>query len=416
MKRKSPLNLSIVLFLAIFLVSALPFISVCKANATEPILVGVPVPLTGPFAPIGVDSLKAVEFAIEKINAAGGLLGRPIKLILFDTKDFAPERLMAAADKLVGQDKVDSVHAGWSGWGQDVQAFGKYDVPYFEHNESQQCVKIISSDLKKYSNVWQMGDVEQKCAADSFNVVTSIPYKYPKKTIAIINTDDAWGSEVGKGIIGAAEKKGWKVVMHETIPYGTREYGPLLIKIRSLNPGLIHYENASPPDAITFVRQFMKQPSDSIVNLGYSILPPGFMEEMGNEADGLLGFEMSAVYSPVGPTAESIEWVKAFKEKKQRNPSHSSSASYVGLMIWAEAVRAVGDVKNYQAINKYIGSNSFDSLIGKKIKFSKYHVITIEEWPQSHLQVQNGVRTTIYTKPGVTYLDYKFQTPPWLKK
>ena len=416
MKRKSSLNLPITVFLAFTLVLALPFIADYKAKAEEPILVGVPVPLTGPFAPIGVDSLKAVEFALEEINAAGGLLGRPLKVVLFDTKDFAPERLMAAADKLVGQDKVDSVHAGWSGWGQDVQAFGKYDVPYFEHNESQQCEKIISSDLKKYSNVWQMGDVERKCAGDSFNVVSSLPYKYPNKTLAIINTDDAWGSEVGIGVTEAAKKSGWKVVMHETIPYGTREYGPLLIKIRSLNPALIHYEDASPPDAITFVRQFMRQPSNSIVNLGYSILPPGFMEEMGKEADGLLGFEMSAVYSPVGPTPESNEWIKAFKEKTQRNPSHSSSASYVGIMIWAESVKAVGDVKNYQAINEYIGKNSFMSLIGKKIKFSKNHVITIEEWPQSHLQVQNGVRTTIYTKPGVQYLDYKFQTPPWLTK
>lgn len=401
----------ILTFLGIFL-----FCSAGLAWAEKPIIVGVPVPLTGPFAPIGVDSLKAVEFAVEKINAAGGLLGRTVKVTLFDTKDFAPERLMAAADKLVGQDKADSIHAGWSGWGQDIRAFGKYDIPYFQHNESGQCVELIRSDLKKYSNVWQMGDVERNCAADSFNVVTSIPYKYPKKTVAIINTDDAWGSQVGVGVTEAAKKKGWKVVMHETIPYGTREYGPILIKIRSLDPGLIHYEDASPPDAITFFRQFLRKPSNSIVNLGYSILPPGFMEEMGKEADGALGFEMSAVYSPVGPTSESNAWIKEFKEKKKRNPSHSSSASYVGIMIWAEAVKAVGDVTKYAAINEYIANNSFMSLIGKKIRFNKDHVITIDEWPQSHLQVQNGVRTTIYTKPGVKYLDYKFQTPPWIKK
>ena len=243
MRRKNSQNLLTVFFLILSLVIALPPVT----DAEEPILIGVPVPLTGPFAPIGVDSQKGVELAVEQINSAGGLLGRPVELVLFDTKDFAPERLMSAANKLVGQDKVDAVHAGWSGWGQDVQAFGKYDVPYFEHNESASCEKIISSDLKKYSNVWQVGDVERKYAADSFNVVSSLPYEYPNKTIAIINTDDAWGSEVGIGVKEAAEKKGWKVVMHETIPYGTREWGPILIKIRSLNPALIHFEDASPP-------------------------------------------------------------------------------------------------------------------------------------------------------------------------
>ena len=99
MRRKNSQNLLTVFFLILSLVIALPPVT----DAEEPILIGVPVPLTGPFAPIGVDSQKGVELAVEQINSAGGLLGRPVELVLFDTKDFAPERLMSAANKLVGQ-------------------------------------------------------------------------------------------------------------------------------------------------------------------------------------------------------------------------------------------------------------------------------------------------------------------------
>jgi hypothetical protein len=104
-------------FIGIFL-----FCSAGLSWAKEPIKIGIPLALTGDFAPIGVDSRAGVQFAVDKINGDGGLLGRPVEIVLFDIKDLAPERLMAAADKLIGQDKVDTVHAGWAGWGQDIKA------------------------------------------------------------------------------------------------------------------------------------------------------------------------------------------------------------------------------------------------------------------------------------------------------
>jgi branched-chain amino acid transport system substrate-binding protein len=214
----------------------------------------------------------------------------------------------------------------------------------------------------------------------------------------------------------AAEKRGWKVVMNQVVPYGTREWGPILTQIKSLNPAMIYYEDVSPPDAITFFRQFMKAPTNSLINFGFSIIPSGFMETMGKEADGLMGFEMTAVYLPVAPTPEANAWLKEFTEKMKLAPRHPSSASYVGIMIWAEAVKAVGDPKNYRAINEYIANHSFKTFLGNSVKFSEDHIITNESWPLSNIQIQNGVRTTIYTKPGVKYLDYKFQTPPWIKK
>lgn len=397
-------------------IGILLFCSAGLSLAKEPIKIGIPLALTGDFAPIGVDSRAGVQFAVDKINGAGGLLGRPVEIVLFDIKDLAPERLMAAADKLIGQDKVDTVHAGWAGWGQDIKAFGGRDVPYFVHNESISCREVFRSDPKKYYNVWQLGDIERNHAADSFNAMDALPYKYPNKNLAIVATDDSWGSEVAIGVKEAAEKKGWKVVMDQRVPYGTREWGPILTQIRSLNPAMIHFEEVSPPDAITFFRQFMKAPTKSLLNFGFSIIPPGFMETMGKEADGLLGFEMTAIYLPAGPTPESNAWLKEFTEKMKRPPGHPSSASYTGIMIWAEAAKAVGDPKKYREINEYIAKNRFKTILGYQIKFNEDHIIPNTEWPLSIQQVQNAVRTTIYTKPGVKYLDYKFQIPPWIQK
>ena len=399
------------IFMSIFL-----FCSVGFLWAKEPILIGVPIPMTGDFVADGAGYHQGIKFAVDKINDGGGLLGQQVKIVLFDTQDFAPERLMRAADKLVGQDKVDAVHAGWAGWGQDVRAFGNYDVPFFQFDESISCVTIMRSDPVKYHNVWQLGDIERNCAIDSFQVVDQLPYKWPNKKFAIIVTDDAWGREVGLGLKETAKKRGWEIVLHQVVPYGTREWGPILTKIRLLNPALIHVEDASPPDVITFFRQFMKAPSNSIINFGYSVFPPEFMITMGKEADGIIGFAMTAMYSPVGPTPESNTWIKQFRAKMKAEPRAGACAVYTGVMVWAEAVKAVGDVKKYKAINDYIANNRFKTILGHYVKFSKDHVLTIKSWPQSHVQVQDGILTTIYTKPGEKYLNYKFQTPPWIKK
>jgi branched-chain amino acid transport system substrate-binding protein len=56
----------------------------------EPIIIGVAAGLTGPLAPWGLEPMRMSEFAVEDINAAGGVLGRPLEIVAADDKsDFA---------------------------------------------------------------------------------------------------------------------------------------------------------------------------------------------------------------------------------------------------------------------------------------------------------------------------------------
>ena len=113
------------------------------ALAAETIPVGVPIPQTGAYAGSGEDYFKGVKMAVDEINGAGGLLGKQLEIIRFDSKEFAPEVVMQAADFLCGQKKVKAVFAGWAGWGQDVQAYGKYDAPFFADDGSQAAVDVF---------------------------------------------------------------------------------------------------------------------------------------------------------------------------------------------------------------------------------------------------------------------------------
>jgi branched-chain amino acid transport system substrate-binding protein len=385
------------------------------SSAVEPIKVGIPIPLTGAFAVDGVGSKQGIEFAIDEINEAGGLLGRPLEKVIFDTKEFAPETLMQAADKLVGRDKVDAVHAGWAGWGQDLRAFGRFDVPFFHLDGAISSIEIYREDPKMYSNVFQLDDIEKAYGRDIFDVMEKLPYQYPNKKIAVIVADDPWGRGNGEGLKERAKEKGWEIALDQVVPYGTREWGPILTKIRKIKPAFIYVEILSAPDVITFFRQFMEAPTQSLLNYGYSMAPPDFIKTLGEEGNGIMG-DTIGIPLPVGPTPEATAWLEKFRAKYGNDPLSVGFPAYTGVMMWAEAVKKVGDPSNYKEINKYIAANPYKSITGDIWQFDEDQKVPVSSVPNLHMQIQNGRMTTIYTTGGKPYLDYKFQVPRWIKK
>lgn len=389
--------------------------SIGSAHAADTIKVGAPLCLTGAYAADGLGYLRGIEFAVKEINNAGGLLGKKLKIVKFDTQELAPERVMQAADHLVRKEKVDSVHGGWAGWGQDVRAYGKYDVPFFMWDASINAITVYRENPERYSNVFQLNEIERPVAKEMFNVMSNTPLiaSSENKKLAIVTADDSWGTEIGLGMKEMAAEKGWKTVVQETVPYGTREWGPILTKIRKAKPAIIHVEIVYSPDLITFFRQFMQDSIPSLINFGYGMSLPDFLSNLGAEGNGLMGMT-TGLPGPAAPTPKSQVWADKFKETYGSEAAAGSFAVYTGVVIWAEAVKAVGDVKNYRAINAYIAENEFTGLTGKKLRFDNDHKINSKSWPLSHLQIQDGKLITIFHGQD-QYKDYKFQTPSWMK-
>ena len=81
------------------------------ALAQEPIKIGSFLAVTGPAASLGDPEYKTLELYVEKINAAGGVLGRKLQLISYDTASDA-EKARTFAKRLIEQDKVDALLGG----------------------------------------------------------------------------------------------------------------------------------------------------------------------------------------------------------------------------------------------------------------------------------------------------------------
>jgi branched-chain amino acid transport system substrate-binding protein len=387
------------------------------AMAADTIPIGAPMPMTGWAAGSGSDYFKGVEMAVNEINKSGGLLGKQLEIIRFDSKGFEPEVVTQAADYLCGQKKVTAVFAGWAGWGQDVRAYGKYDAPFFADDGSQAAVDVHNEDPEKYYNIYQTTDVDVNQGRSMARALLALPYQYPNKKLVVINTDDAWGLEIGSIIAEAFKEKGWKLAKRETVPYGTNEWGIILSQIRRIKPALIHMEIPSGQENITFMQQFLKKPTNTIISLGWGITPREVLDSLGTKADGIVGEMPSNIPGPKAPNAKAQAWIDKFVSLYKHQIPAGSWIMYTAVKAWANAVANVGDAYNFKAVNKYIQKNGYEGELGL-IKWDKENVLRAQSAaPINHFQVQGGELQAIFTDPPLTpYPGSTFKVPSWIKK
>ncbi|HHP7236457.1 MAG TPA: ABC transporter substrate-binding protein [Desulfobacterales bacterium] len=387
------------------------------AMAADTIPVGVPIPMTGWAAGSGSDYFKGIQMAIDEINESGGLLGKQLEILRFDSKGFEPEVVMQAADYLCGQKNVASVHAGWAGWGQDVRAYGKYDAPFFADDGSQAAVDVFREDPAQYYNIYQTTDVGIEQAKSMFRALMALPYEYPNKKVVIINTDDSWGLEVGDTLEKNFTESGWKVAKRETVPYGTNEWGIILSQIRRIQPALIHIEIPSGQENITFMQQFLKKPSNSIISLGWGITPREVVDALGTDADGIVGEMPSGLPGPKAPNPAAQAWVDKFVKTNKHQVPAGAWIAYTAVKAWAHAVEQVGDAYDFKAVNAYIQEHGYEGELGR-IKWDKDNVLRAQAGaPIVHYQVQGGELQPIFTDPPLTpYPHNTFKVPRWIEQ
>ena len=113
------------------------------ALAADPIYIGAPMPLTGPYASDGEQMKMAVELAVAEKNAAGGLLGRPLEIKFGDVGGLEAEKIKAVGERLIGAG-VDVVITGYDDGGVDTKVFGQYDQPYLHGNAMTLCTAPVA--------------------------------------------------------------------------------------------------------------------------------------------------------------------------------------------------------------------------------------------------------------------------------
>jgi branched-chain amino acid transport system substrate-binding protein len=255
----------------------------------KPFRIGTEQPLTGVAALGGKTALIGLQMAVDRINKAGGILGRPVELIVADDQS-KPDTGRRAVEKLVTEDNID-VHVG--GYLSNICLAC---VPVFVENKVLNMISVCldttltTSHCNRYTfRPYDFAPAQAKAFA---------PYLVNKmgKKWYIAYVDYAWGQSTKDAYAAEIKANGGEVAGTLGIPLGTADMTPFLSKISGDFDGLFFIFFG--PDAI------------NIINQGYdlglakkykwagdgAIASASQLPALGNKIEGFIGIDR---YVPV---------------------------------------------------------------------------------------------------------------------
>ncbi len=221
------------------------------APSGKPITIGFSMALTGGLAANGKAALLAMQLWAEQTNAAGGLLGRPVKLVHYDDQS-NPALVPGIYTKLLDVDHVDLVISGYA----TNMIAPAMPIIMAHHRTFMGLFGLAVNSMFHYDRYFSMvptGGMEpkQSLSVPFFAVANAMTPK--PKTIALVGADAEFPKNAMAGALQLAKKDGFKVVYDQTYPPSTADFTPIVHAIQARHPDIVMVA-AYPPDAVGMVR------------------------------------------------------------------------------------------------------------------------------------------------------------------
>jgi branched-chain amino acid transport system substrate-binding protein len=220
------------------------------AAAEPPVTIGFSMALTGGLAVNGKPGLLAMQIWEEDINAKGGLLGRPVKLVYYDDQS-NPATVPGIYSKLLDVDKVDLI----------VSPYATNMVAPLMPTAIQRNLTVLSlfatavNDEFHYHNYFSMLPLGPHTKLENsrgfFDAAMTMDPK--PKTVAILAADAEYAQNTAAGAREHIKSHGLKIVYDSSYPPSTVEFSSILRAVQAANPDLV-FIGAYPSDAVAIVR------------------------------------------------------------------------------------------------------------------------------------------------------------------
>ncbi len=224
---------------------------ITSASAAGPIRVGVISPLTGAWTVYGKAHISGFQLAVDEINAAGGVLGRQIEVVIGDSKT-EPRVVVEQANRLIRQERVDFLAGTFSSAernaaGPVVKAADKILLypTWYEGQEKKYAPGVCNS------NIFMFGPEPTQQVWPHLEYMTK---KYGKKFF-MIGSDYAWPRVTNDVTKQKLKELGGEVVGEVYIPFNTPQYESVLRDIRSSGANIV-FHSLTGSDTVNFRQQF----------------------------------------------------------------------------------------------------------------------------------------------------------------
>lgn len=325
-------------FFAVLLTAALFLgmvsLAACSGSQTGDIIIGNIQDLSGATSVWGKAVTNGAELAVEKINKDGGINGRKLKLISYDTKGDVKEAINAY-NRLAGQDKATAVA------GPPVSNIGIALAPIA--NEKK--VPIVGSFIDPRVTVKEDGTPQpymflmQPSSVQYAEILASYAaVKLEAKKVAVLyDQSNAFSVSLIKPFIAFMKKKGVEVVAEEIYMKGDKDFKTQLSKIKDSGAQAIYFPNYV-QDCVIAVKQ-AKQLGITVPIVGGLDFAPPFVS-MVNDPTAADNLFFANNFSDEEPQLKEVK--EAYKAKYNADPINKAYLGYDKILIIADAIKRAG--------------------------------------------------------------------------
>ena len=346
-------------------------VTTANAQNKEPIKIGFGMALTGPLAANGKMSLVAMQVWEDDINAKGGLLGRPVKLVYYDDQS-NPSQVPGIYAKLLDVDKVDMIVSGYA----STQIAAAMPVAIQKKKLFVSLFGTGVNDTFHYNKYFSMipnGPTPKPAFTRGFFKVAEVQKPKPE-TIAIAMADAEFGRNACEGAEQNAKTSGFKILYNKAYPPSTTDFSPIIRAVQALNPDLF-VVCSYPLDTVGIVKSMHeigftpKMWGGAMVGLQATV----FKTQLGPMLNGVVNFE---TWLPV----KSMEFPGALELlKKYQERAKAAGTDPLGyyMPVWAYAyLQVLGDSiaatksLNDDVLADYLHKTTFKTVVGD-VKFNQ---------------------------------------------
>jgi branched-chain amino acid transport system substrate-binding protein len=321
----------------------------CSVSAGAGVVVGVAGPMTGEYASGGDQFRKGAEQAVRDINAAGGVLGQQLDLVVGDDV-CDPKQAVSVANSFVNK-KVAFVDGHWCS-SSTLPASDVYNDAQIPQVTVSTNPKITERGIKGVFRITGRDDQQGEVAADY------IATNFKGKKIAVIDDKTAYGGGLADEIAKDLAAKQTPVVLRQSITAGEKDYSGLISKLKANGVQVLAYGGYYQEVAL-----ILRQAAQAGLNL--TVL--GGDTLTNNELVTAAGPEINKVLFTFPPdprkSAAAAKVVATFRAQKIE-PEGYMLYSYAAMQVFAEAAKKANST-DYAAIVKQLHNASFNTVVGQ---------------------------------------------------
>jgi branched-chain amino acid transport system substrate-binding protein len=315
--------------LAVAAIALLAHPAEAQTASKEPVFIGVTGPLTGQYAQYGAQWKKGFDYALDEINASGGINGRLLQYIFEDSQS-DPRQTVVIARKFVDDQRIvvevgDFSSAASMAASPIYQAAGLVQFGFTNSHP----------DFTKGGDCIWSNAVNQK---DEMPLLADLAHDIGLKRLAVLYINSDWGRTAKDLFVEAVKKHGGEVVGAEGYLADEKDFRSAIVRVRDANPdgiALISYY----PDGAQITRQLHNAGLTQPIIAGGSIYSPKFLELGGDAVNGVI---TNVPFFPQDPRPVVQKFVQGFNAKFGAEPDAYNGRAYDTFILLASVMRQFG--------------------------------------------------------------------------